>query len=195
MRSPADSILYSFDADVRFCAALFTEVTLSPISTTGPFSVCTNTLLFTTANPDVLSSSARLYLSVLTFRSPSVLNGRSPRLKLAVCNQILARASRRVEGIPSASSQARPAPKPVPSHTGHALRLNRSTEKITPKENPRPDRMTKEERARSHFSLSSASLTGFVVFGDGRGGAAIFSFDMIAGSVVSTPVCWGHTIL
>jgi len=178
MRSPADSILYSLDADVRFCAALFTEVTLSPISTTGPFSVCTNTLLFTTANPDVLSSSARLYLSVLTFRSPSVLNGRSPRLKLA-----------------SASSQARPAPKPVPSHTGHALRLNRSTEKITPKENPRPDRMTKEERARSHFSLSSASLTGFVVFGDGRGGAAIFSFDMIAGSVVSTPVCWGHTIL
>lgn len=53
--------------------------------------------------------------------------------------------------IPSASSQARPAPKPRPTHAGQALRLNRRTEKTTPKERPREDLMITEEMARSHY--------------------------------------------
>jgi len=60
----------------------------------------------------------------------------------------------------SPSSQARPAPKPVPNHTGHALRLKRSTEKITPKEKPIEDRISRDDIAWSHLSLSRASLTG-----------------------------------
>lgn len=52
--------------------------------------------------------------------------------------------------LPSASSHALPAPKPVPNHTGHALRLKRRTEKMTPKEKPRPDRITILDKARSH---------------------------------------------
>lgn len=52
--------------------------------------------------------------------------------------------------IPSASSQARPAPKPRPTQAGQALRLNRSTEKTTPKDRPREERMIMEEIARSH---------------------------------------------
>ena len=34
---------------------------------------------------------------------------------------------------------------------GHARRLNRRTEKTTPKETPRPERMSIEERQRSHW--------------------------------------------
>ena len=52
--------------------------------------------------------------------------------------------------VPSASSQALPAPNPVPNHTGHALRLNNSTENMTPKEKPSVDRTTREDIARSH---------------------------------------------
>lgn len=52
--------------------------------------------------------------------------------------------------IPSASSQARPAPKPRPTQAGQALRLNKSTEKTTPKDRPREERMIMEEMARSH---------------------------------------------
>lgn len=51
----------------------------------------------------------------------------------------------------SHSSHARPAPNPNPAHTGHALRLNRRTEKTMPKETPRPERIRMEERQRSHF--------------------------------------------
>lgn len=51
---------------------------------------------------------------------------------------------------PSASSHALPAPNPVPNQTGHALRLNSRTEKMTPNEKPRPDRITPLDNARSH---------------------------------------------
>jgi hypothetical protein len=50
----------------------------------------------------------------------------------------------------SHSSQALPAPKPRPTHAGHALLLNRRTEKTMPKERPREERMAIEERQRSH---------------------------------------------
>lgn len=63
----------------------------------------------------------------------------------------------------SHSSHALPAPKPRPTKAGHARRLKRRTEKMTPKETPRPERMSIEERQRSHFSLSRASLMGRVV--------------------------------
>jgi hypothetical protein len=89
-------------------------------------------------------------LPVLTFLRPSVLIGRSPRLKLAACLSAHRGLPASVGKIPSASSQALPAPNPVPNHTGHVLRLNRSTENMTPKENPSVDRTTKEEIARSH---------------------------------------------
>jgi len=101
-----------------------------------------------------------VYLSVRTFRSPSVVR-ESPLLKFA-----------------SASSQARPAPNPVPSHTGHALRLNNKTENMTPKEKPRPDLITNDEIARSHFSFSRASLTG-LDFGTGRGGPETLSSGIV----------------
>ena|SRR5271156_1771988 len=55
-----------------------------------------------------------------------------------------------VGNIPSASSQALPAPNPVPNHTGHVLRLNNNTENMTPKEKPSVARTAKEEIARSH---------------------------------------------
>ena len=55
-----------------------------------------------------------------------------------------------VRNLPSASSQARPAPKPSPTNAGHALRLNSRTEKMTPKERPREDRTRKDEIAWSH---------------------------------------------
>ncbi len=91
------------------------------------------------------------YLSVRTFRSPSVLSGLSPRLKFAGKFLVPSFSSQSiVHSLPSASSQARPAPKPVPSHTGKALLLNSSTENMTPKEKPRPERITNEESARSH---------------------------------------------
>lgn len=50
----------------------------------------------------------------------------------------------------SHSSQARPAPNPRPTNAGHARRLKRSTEKTTPNETPRPERMSMEDRQRSH---------------------------------------------
>ena len=76
------------------------------------------------------------------------------------------------------SSYARPAPKPTPTHAGHALRLKRRTEKTTPKPRPSVDLTARLERQRSHlkilargscrrssdsmatFSFRSASLTG-----------------------------------
>jgi hypothetical protein len=54
----------------------------------------------------------------------------------------------------SHSSHARPAPKPRPTNAGHARRLNKRTEKTTPNERPRPERMRNEERQRSHCSQS-----------------------------------------
>lgn len=56
--------------------------------------------------------------------------------------------------IPSASSHARPAPKPRPTQAGQALRLNSSTENMTPKERPREERMIMDEMARSHCYAS-----------------------------------------
>jgi hypothetical protein len=55
--------------------------------------------------------------------------------------------------IQSASSQARPAPKPRPTQAGQARRLNRRTEKTTPKDRPREDLMIIEEMARSHYGF------------------------------------------
>ncbi|KAL8759591.1 MAG: hypothetical protein Q9184_003574 [Pyrenodesmia sp. 2 TL-2023] len=52
--------------------------------------------------------------------------------------------------VPSASSQALPAPKPSPTHAGHALRLNKRTEKTTPNERPREERIRKDDIAWSH---------------------------------------------
>jgi hypothetical protein len=103
------------------------------------------------------------HLSVLTFRSPSVVSGRSPRLKFAANRSVHSAST--IQGrcsIPSASSHARPAPNPVPNQTGHARLLKRSTEKITPNEKPRPDRITREESARSHckFCVSWVVLRG-----------------------------------
>ena len=65
----------------------------------------------------------------------------------------------------SHSSHALPAPNPRPTNAGHARRLKRSTEKTTPNDRPRPERMSIEERQRSHFSLRRASLMGRVVRG------------------------------
>lgn len=48
------------------------------------------------------------------------------------------------------SSYARPAPNPAPTNAGHALRLNRSTEKTTPKPRPRDDLMMALDRQKSH---------------------------------------------
>lgn len=53
-------------------------------------------------------------------------------------------------------SQALPAPNPRPTHAGQALLLNNKTEKTTPKDRPREERMTMEERQRSHCKLVSA---------------------------------------
>ncbi|KAF4636308.1 hypothetical protein G7Y89_g1788 [Cudoniella acicularis] len=55
--------------------------------------------------------------------------------------------------LPLHSSYARPAPKPKPTKAGHALRLNSRTEKTTPKERPREERIRREERQRSHFII------------------------------------------
>jgi hypothetical protein len=98
------------------------------------------------------------HLSVRTFRKPSVEN-LSPLLKFAArsfSGLILALLS--CWNSPSASSQALPAPKPVPSHTGHALLLNSRTENMTPKEKPRPDLITREDIARSHCRVNVSNL-------------------------------------
>lgn len=60
--------------------------------------------------------------------------------------------------IQSASSQARPAPKPRPTQAGQARRLKRRTEKTTPKERPREDLMIMEEMARSHCRIAVQTL-------------------------------------
>jgi hypothetical protein len=65
--------------------------------------------------------------------------------------------------LPSASSQARPAPKPRPTQAGQALRLNRRTEKTTPKERPREERMIMEEMARSHCSIMLVHVHSFSI--------------------------------
>ena len=56
------------------------------------------------------------------------------------------------------SSYARPAPNPAPTNAGHARRLNKSTEKTTPKPRPREDLMMALERQKSHclFGWSAA---------------------------------------
>lgn len=53
--------------------------------------------------------------------------------------------------LPSASSHALPAPKPSPTHAGHAFRLNSKTENTTPTESPIEERITSDESARSHY--------------------------------------------
>lgn len=63
----------------------------------------------------------------------------------------------------SHSSTARPAPKPVPNHKGHARRLKIRTEKMTPNESPRPDLMMRLDKQRSHLSFNKASLKGLDV--------------------------------
>jgi len=50
----------------------------------------------------------------------------------------------------SHSSQALPAPKPKPTKAGHARRLKRRTEKMTPNEAPRVERMSMVLRQWSH---------------------------------------------
>lgn len=59
----------------------------------------------------------------------------------------------------SHSSHALPAPKPRPTNAGHARRLKRRTEKTTPNETPRPERMSIEERQRSHCHRVLATLS------------------------------------
>ena len=103
------------------------------------------------SSSSVKHSILHLVVSVRTALRPSgVLDGRFPRLKFAVYLGKLGSHLLWLVHIPSASSHARPAPNPVPNQTGHALRLNRSTEKITPKEKPRVDRITRDDIARSH---------------------------------------------
>lgn len=55
--------------------------------------------------------------------------------------------------IQSASSYARPAPKPRPTQAGQALRLKRRTERTTPNPRPIDERTIKDEMARSHYEL------------------------------------------
>lgn len=54
------------------------------------------------------------------------------------------------------SSYALPAPKPKPTKAGHARRLKMRTEKTTPKDRPRDERMRRDERQRSHYHARSA---------------------------------------
>jgi hypothetical protein len=68
----------------------------------------------------------------------------------------------------SHSSHARPAPKPRPTQAGQARRLNRRTEKTMPKETPRPERMSMEDRQRSHWADVSACRLGEGGEGGGR---------------------------
>jgi hypothetical protein len=102
---------------------------------------------FTTASSCKLMQSPPVYDFIFLRASEPI--GLSPRLKLAVMVSALQIVGCRMD-VPSASSHALPAPNPVPSKTGHALRLNRRTENMTPKPKPRPDRTSREEIARSH---------------------------------------------
>lgn len=54
---------------------------------------------------------------------------------------------------PLHSSYALPAPKPKPIQAGHALLLNSSTEKTTPNDRPSDERISREERHRSHCHI------------------------------------------
>lgn len=49
------------------------------------------------------------------------------------------------------SSYDLPAPKPNPTKAGHARRLKRRTEKTTPNPRPREERISIDERQRSHY--------------------------------------------
>ena len=96
----------------------------------------------------------------LTNLNPSLPVGAAPLLKVAITSELaidpfqaifaIPPDNARTYHLPSASSQALPAPKPNPTHAGHALRLNRRTEKTTPKERPRVDRIRKDDIAWSH---------------------------------------------
>lgn len=57
------------------------------------------------------------------------------------------------------SSYARPAPNPAPMKAGHALRLNRRTEKTTPNPRPRVDFTRRLERQRSHCEELNVSVS------------------------------------
>ena len=62
----------------------------------------------------------------------------------------------------SHSSHALPAPKPNPTNAGHALRLNKSTEKMTPNDAPSVERMSIVLRQWSHCHvkrLANATAT------------------------------------
>jgi hypothetical protein len=91
------------------------------------------------------------YIHGLTTRRPS-FGGAAARLNdynhVSISSRISTRE--RIRTL-SHSSHARPAPKPRPTNAGHARRLKRRTEKTTPKPRPRPERMTIEERQRSHW--------------------------------------------
>lgn len=61
------------------------------------------------------------------------------------------------------SSYALPAPKPRPTKAGHARRLKMRTEKTTPKDRPRDERMRRDERQRSHYRARSAQTLNFAL--------------------------------
>ena len=95
--------------------------------------------------------------------TPHVLTSLIPSLPVAgppLLNVAVAWSAKRLLRVfhtiflPSASSKALPPPKPSPTQAGHALRLNSRTEKTTPKDRPRVERMRKEEIAWSHYNLS-----------------------------------------
>lgn len=82
-----------------------------------------------------------------------------------VSNVVLSRLIVSVVGMMgrtlSHSSQALPAPNPKPTKAGQALRLNRRTEKMTPKEAPRVERMRRVLRQVSHCRWVKKSATGW----------------------------------
>ena len=71
----------------------------------------------------------------------------APRLNKAVKRSVLNPAAVSSNVLPSASSHARPAPKPSPTQAGQALRLKSRTDATTPKERPSEERMRSEEMA------------------------------------------------
>lgn len=137
--------------------------------------------------PDVLYH-ALLYNAYLACKAPNPQNGIVPcprshvryrRLWSDNTEAVFRRCCRSLEGLFAAvrtlfdswhishrgkltlshSSHALPAPKPRPTNAGHARRLNRRTEKTTPNETPRPERMSIEERQRSHCRYVLAGLS------------------------------------
>lgn len=94
-----------------------------------------------------------LFLSLVAHSSQSILHrGRSITSSKTCCMIISLTSSDTAtrHDVPSASSQARPAPNPAPNKTGQALLLNRSTENITPNDAPRPVRIRPLDNALSH---------------------------------------------